>query len=72
MQFFSDQKFSDYVNSDDCMHRKNRIKIYPTTTSFYSKKDLKLIKNRFFSSEKMRNIGNCIYDYAYSFFGEDF
>ena len=22
--------------------------------------------------EKMRNLGNCIYDYAHSFFGEDF
>ena len=35
-------------------------------------KDLKLIKNRFFSSEKRRNSGNFIYDYAHSFFGEDF
>ena len=25
-----------------------------------------------FSSEKMINTGNCIYDYAQSFFGEDF
>ena len=25
-------------------------------------KDLKLIKNRFFSSEKRRNSGNCTYD----------
>ena len=29
-------------------------------------------KQIFFSSEKMRNSGNCIYDYAHSFFGEDF
>ena len=42
------------------MHRKNHIKIYQTTTSFYSKKDLKLIK-QFFSSEKMSNSNNCIY-----------
>lgn len=38
-----------------------------------------LLKNKFevnekqiFSSEKMRNSGNCIYDYVHSFFGEDF
>ena len=29
-------------------------------------------KKLIFSSEKMRNSGNCIYDYAHSFFGEDF
>ena len=35
-----------------------------TKTSFYSKKDLRLIEISFFSSEKIRNSGNCIYDYA--------
>ena len=34
------------------------------------KNDLKLIKKLIFSSEKMRNSGNCIYDYAPCFFGE--
>ena len=29
-------------------------------------------KKQIFSSEKMRNSGNCIYDYCPSFFGEDF
>ena len=38
-----------------------------------------IFKNRFevtikqiFSSKKMRNLGNCAYDYAHSFSGEDF
>ena len=31
---------------------KNQIKIYQTTTCFYSKKDLKLIKNSFFLVKK--------------------
>ena len=35
-------------------------------------KDLKSIKYRFFSSEKKRNSGNYIYNYAHSLFGEDF
>ena len=29
-------------------------------------------KKQFFSGEKMRNSGNCIYDYAHSFFRENF
>ena len=33
---------------------------------------MKLIKTDFFFSEKMRKSGNCIYNYAHSFFGEDF
>ena len=40
-------------------------------TSYYSKKDLKLIETDFFLVKKMRNSGNCIYDYAHSFFRED-
>ena len=39
--------------------------------SYYSTKDLKLIENRFFSSEKIINSGNCIYDYAQLFFVKD-
>ena len=46
--------------------------IYWTLISFYSKKDFKLIKDKKNSSEEMRNSGNCIYDYAHSFIGEDF
>ena len=44
--------------------------------SFYNlllfKKRFEVKKKEFLSSEKMRNLGNCIYDYAHSFFGEDF
>ena len=64
-------RFSDFVNSDDCI-RKNHIQIYQTTTSFYEKKNLKYIKNKFYSSEKLKNSGNFIYEYAYSLFGQDF
>ena len=35
------------------LHRKDHIKIDHTTTSFYSKKDLKLIKNKKFLVEKL-------------------
>ena len=42
-------------------HRKNHIKIYQTTNSFHSKKDLKLIKSDFFCSVKMKNSGNWIW-----------
>ena len=44
------------------------IKIYQTIfNSFFN-----LIKEGFFSSEKMRNSGNQNYNYAHSFFGKDF
>ena len=39
---------------------------------FLFKKDLKLMKKRTISNEKLRNSGNYIYDYAHSFFGKDF
>ena len=29
-------------------------------------------KKTIFSNDKMRNSGNCIHDYAHSYFGEDF
>ena len=50
---------------------ENDIKIYQTTNSLYSKTDMKLIKNKKFT-EKMRNSGNCSYDYAHSFFVQNF
>ena len=40
-------------------------------TSFYSKKDLNLIKNGIISSEKMRNSGKYNCNYAHPFFGKD-
>ena len=51
---------------------ENHIKIYQTISSFYSRKDLNLIKKGIISSENMRNTGNHIYDYDHSIFGEDF
>ena len=58
------------ANEDDCI---GKITSKSIITSFYSKKDLKLIKKQFFfSKEKMKNSGNCINDYAHSFFEEDY
>ena len=39
---------------------------------FLFKKRFEVNKNRFFSSEKMRNSGNCIYDYDHSISGDEF
>ena len=36
------------------------------------KKKIKVNKKQNFSSEKIKNSGICIYDYAEPFFGEDF
>ena len=52
-------KLSDFINSDDFMVKKII-------------KDLNLINKGIISSEKMRNSGNYIYDYAHPFFGKDF
>ena len=38
----------------------------------FIKKRLEVNKKQILSSEKMRNLDNCIYDYTHSFFGEDF
>ena len=53
---------------------KKHIKICRTTTDlcFLFKNRCGVNKEQIFSSELMRNSGNCIYDYAHSFFGEDF
>ena len=39
---------------------------------FLFNKSFKVFKNRFFLVKKRINSGNYIYDYAHSFFGEDF
>ena len=39
---------------------------------FILKKNFEVNKKLIFSSEKMRNSGDCIHDYAHSFFGEYF
>ena len=38
---------------------------------FLFQKFSEVSKKQIFSREKIRNSGNCIYDYAHSFFGED-
>ena len=55
------QKFNDLVNSDDCIG-KITSKSIRLQQFFYRKKikDLKLIKNRFYSSEKMINSGELL------------
>ena len=67
--------FSDFVNYDDCTVKKHK-QIYQTTASFYSNEEVnkKLVNksNRFFLVKKLKNSGNCIYDYAHSFFGDNF
>ena len=39
---------------------------------FKKRFEINIKKKQIVSSEKMRNSGNSIYDYAHSFFGEDF
>ena len=51
---------------------KKEKKSYPTISSFYSKKDVNLIKKCIISRGKTMNSGNYNYDYAHSFFEEDF
>ena len=65
------KKFSDFVNSDDPIGKitSKSIRLHPV---FIQKKILSLEKTDFFLVKKMRNSGICIYDYAHSFFGEDF
>ena len=47
-------------------------KIYQTTISLYLKIRFEVNEKNIFSSEKTRNSGNCVYDYAHMFIGEDF
>ena len=50
--------FSDFVNSDDCIGKfiLKPIRIYPDFIKKWFEVNEKLI----FSSEKLRNLGNCI------------
>ena len=48
---------------------KNRLDYY---NQFLIKNIFEVIIKQIFSSEKMRNSSNCIYDYVHSFFGENF
>ena len=66
-------KFRDFVNSDDCIGKiTSKSIILQIKQPVFIKKKLILPNIRFFLVKKMRNAGNCIYDYAHSFFGADF
>ena len=53
------------------MHQKKKSKSIGLN-QFIFKNGFEVNEKQIFSSEKMRNSDNCIYDYAHSFFGEDF
>ena len=63
-------KFSDFINSDDCIGKiaPKSIRLQPVCI----KKKCEVNKKQIVSREKMRDSGNSIYDYAYSAFREDF
>ena len=63
-------KFRDFVNSDDCIGKSTSKSIRLQPVLF--KKRLEINKKQIFSSEKLKNSGNCIYPFAHSFFGQDF
>ena len=66
--FYEVQQFCKFRQ----LHRKNHIKINQTILSnFIQRYKKKVDKKYIFSSEKMRNSANYIYDYAQSFFGKD-
>ena len=72
MQFIFEThlKFNDSVNSDGCIGKisSKSIRLQPVLL----KKNFEDNKKQIFSCKKMRNSDNSIYDYAHSFFGEDF
>ena len=57
-----------YINYDNCIG-KSRSKFLRLQLLFLSKNRFEVNKKPIFSSEKMQNSGNCINDYAHSFFG---
>jgi len=61
-------KLSDSKNYNDFIGKitSNSITLNPVFVQ------CKILSQKNFSSDKMKNSGNYIYDYAYSFFGEDF
>ena len=62
-------KFSDLVNFDYCIEKI--LSKSSDHNQFLFKKIFENNKKQIFSSEKMRNSGNCIHDYAHSFLGQD-
>ena len=65
-------KFSYFINCDDCIG-KITSKYIRQQPVFTKKKRFEVDEKMIFSSEKKtKNSGNCIYDYAHSFFVENF
>ena len=63
-------RFSDLINSNDCIGKITSKSV--RLKKLLLKKRFEVNKKQIVSSEKMRNSGNCIYDYAHSFYGMDF
>ena len=59
-----------FVNSDDCIEKNTSksIKLKPV----FIQKNIRKYKKQIFYSEKMKNSGDRIFDYAHTFFGKDF
>ena len=57
------------MKNDELYLNAQLFEVYPTMIGFLFKK---IFGKQIISSEKMRNSGNYIYDYAHSFFVEDF
>ena len=74
MQIFFEivPKFSDFVNSTDLIPNSKSHQNLSDYNQFLLKKIFEVNKKLVFSSDKIKNAGNCIYDYAHSFLGEDF
>ena len=69
----SHQNLSEYISFlFKTRFEFDKKKSYPTISRFYSKKDVNLIKKCIISRGKTMNSGNYNYDYAHSFFEEDF
>ena len=60
--------FSVFLNSKIRKFTSKSIRLQPI---FIEKKIFEMNKKQLFYSEKKKNSGNCIYDYAHSFFEEN-
>ena len=63
-------KFSNLINSNGCVEKitSKSIRLYPV----FIQKKIWIKKKEFISGEQIWNSGNYIYDYARSFFRNDF
>ena len=53
------------------MHESEKSHQYLSEYNQFLLKKIEVNKKQIFSREKMRSLGNCMYDYAHSFFGKD-